>query len=232
MSNRVDQMLEELLEHAAELSDRDRDWVEKIDAAAGAKKIRELSAKQEKVIRTIYETYASRWHPEPAVQKKAEATKPAQVTIYTDGSSRGNPGPGGFGAILMSGNLRSELSGGFRRTTNNRMEMLAVIAGLEALKRPCVVSVHSDSKYVVDTIQKRWIEGWKRKGWVNSKRERVKNKDLWIRLDQAREPHRLTMKWVKGHAGNPLNERCDELATSAADKPNQPADRGFEATES
>jgi|MDTC01.3.fsa_nt_gb ribonuclease HI len=224
-------MLEKLVQHAQELSERDRDWVEGIDATAGASGEMELSAKQEKVIRTIYQTYTDQLQSETKEKESSEKSVFPSVTIYTDGSSRGNPGRGGYGTILMSGKLRRELSGGFRHTTNNRMEIIAVIVGLEALKRPCEITVHSDSKYVVDTIEKRWLDGWKRKGWVNSKKERVKNKDLWLRFDKARASHKLTMKWVKGHAGNSLNERCDQLATSAADKPNQPADIGFEATD-
>jgi len=140
-----------------------------------------------------------------------------EVEIYTDGSSRGNPGPGGYGALVTYGKHRRELAEGFVKTTNNRMELLAAIAGLEALKEPCRVTVYSDSKYLVDANLKGWLEGWKKKGWKKSDKTPVKNIDLWKRLDAAEEGHEITWKWVKGHAGNEMNELCDELATSAAD---------------
>lgn len=146
-----------------------------------------------------------------------------KVTIYTDGAARGNPdGPGGYGTILQytdgAGTLHErELSGGFVKTTNNRMELLAAIVGLEALTRPCQVELFSDSQYLVHAFTQRWIEGWKKNGWKNSKREPVKNKDLWLRLLAAMEPHQVTFQWVKGHDGHPENERCDRLATAAAD---------------
>lgn len=158
-----------------------------------------------------------------------------KVTIYTDGSSKGNPGPGGYGAVLLcmgpdGVTHRRELSAGYRRTTNNRMEILGVVAGLEALKRPCEVEVHSDSQYVVNAINKRWIAGWQRNGWKTSAKKPVKNPDLWARLIKAMEPHDVSFVWVKGHAGHELNERCDELATTAADAPRslQLEDAGFE----
>ena len=147
-----------------------------------------------------------------------------QVSIYTDGAARGNPdGPGGYGTVLeyvdSKGKLHvKELSEGFEKTTNNRMELMAVIAGLEALNRPCDVNLYSDSKYVVDAFNKNWITGWIKKGWKRGKNEPVKNIDLWQRLLKAKEPQNVTVNWVKGHNGHPQNERCDELATSAADK--------------
>ena len=146
-----------------------------------------------------------------------------EVTMYTDGAARGNPdGPGGYGVVLhyidKSGTLHEkELSAGYKKTTNNRMELLAVIRGLEALNRPCQVTVYSDSKYVVDAFNQNWIDGWIRKGWKRGKNEPVKNPDLWKRLLKAKEDHNVTFVWVKGHNGHPLNERCDELATTAAD---------------
>ena len=152
----------------------------------------------------------------------------AKITIYTDGSSRGNPGPGGYGTLLISGVRRKELSEGFARTTNNRMELLAAIAGLEALKRPSSVTLHSDSRYVVDAINKNWLGSWKKRGWKKADKQPVKNADLWKRLEAAAEPHDVTWKWVRGHAGNANNERCDELATGAADAPKLPPDPGFE----
>lgn len=144
------------------------------------------------------------------------------VDIYTDGSSRGNPGRGGYGTVMHYvdpvGELHvRELSQGYVLTTNNRMELLAVIMGLEALKRPCKVTVYSDSQYVVNAFNQHWIEGWLKRGWKNSNKKPVKNKDLWQRLLKAKEPHAVTFEWVKGHAGHPENERCDELATTAAD---------------
>ena len=153
-----------------------------------------------------------------------------EVTIYTDGSSRGNPGPGGFGTLLISGSRRKEISGGFARTTNNRMELMAAIAGLEALKRASFVTIHSDSKYVVDAMTKNWLSSWKRRGWKKADRQAVKNVDLWKRLEAAAQGHEITWKWVKGHAGNQFNERCDELATTAADGDRLPPDEGFGET--
>ena len=155
------------------------------------------------------------------------------VTIYTDGSSRGNPGNGGYGAVLRytdpAGRLHTlELSQGYERTPNNRMELMAVIAALEALKRPCEVEVHSDSQYVVNAFNQRWIPGWIRRGWKTASKGPVKNVDLWKRLLAAAEPHDVSFVWVRGHAGHPLNERCDELATAAADDASSRiADAGF-----
>jgi ribonuclease HI len=133
------------------------------------------------------------------------------VTIYTDGACSGNPGPGGWGVILMSGPHRKELSGGEAETTNNRMELLAAITALEALKRPSRVDLHTDSEYVKNGIS-AWIHGWKRNGWRTSARQPVKNAELWQRLDTARSRHEVHWHWVKGHAGHPENERADELA--------------------
>mgnify|MGYP002769758719 FL=1 len=155
------------------------------------------------------------------------------VRVYTDGAARGNPdGPGGYGTVLeyvdTKGELHTkELSQGYKKTTNNRMELMAVIAGLEALNRPCEVELYSDSKYVVDAFNQHWIDGWIKKGWKRGKNEPVKNVDLWKRLLQAKEPHRVTFNWVKGHAGHPQNERCDELATTAADGKDLIADEGI-----
>ena len=144
-----------------------------------------------------------------------------KVRLFSDGSSRGNPGPGGFGTILQyvdsAGKLHErEYSGAEEETTNNRMELMGVITGLEALNKPCEVEIISDSKYVTDAFNRNWIEGWIKKGWRNSSGE-VKNIDLWKRLLKAAEPHELKFIWVKGHAGHPENERCDSLATAAAD---------------
>ena len=154
------------------------------------------------------------------------------VTIYTDGASRGNPGPGGYGTLLYfidaKGALHTrEISQGYECTTNNRMELLAVIAGLEALKKPCKVDIYSDSQYVVNAFNQHWIEGWLKRGWKNAKKDPVKNIDLWKRLIAAKEPHDVAFHWVKGHDGHPENERCDELATMAADGNNRIVDEGF-----
>lgn len=145
------------------------------------------------------------------------------VKIYTDGAARGNPdGPGGYGSVLeyvdTKGELHvKEISQGYVRTTNNRMELMAVIAGLEALNRPCTVEVYSDSQYVVNAFNQHWVDGWIKKGWKRGKNEPVKNVDLWKRLLDAKSRHSVTFYWVKGHDGHPQNERCDELATTAAD---------------
>ena len=134
-----------------------------------------------------------------------------QVTIYTDGACKGNPGPGGWGAILMAGEHRKEMHGGERVTTNNRMELMAAIAALEALTKPCRVDLHTDSQYVRKGISE-WIHGWKARGWKTADKSPVKNEDLWRRLDAARGKHEVKWHWVKGHAGDPLNERADALA--------------------
>lgn len=149
-----------------------------------------------------------------------------KVKIYTDGAARGNPhGPGGYGCILhyvdSTGKLHTrEFSAGYRKTTNNRMEMLAVIIGLEALKKPCQVTVFSDSKYVTDAFNQNWLENWQKNQWKTSTKKPVKNKQLWLRMLEAAKPHEITFQWIKGHAGHPENERCDQLATTAADGSN------------
>ncbi len=139
------------------------------------------------------------------------------VEIYTDGSSRGNPGPGGYGTVVKFGPHTRELAQGFQTTTNNRMEILAAVAGLEILKEPCEVTVFSDSRYLVDAQTKGWVEGWKKRNWIKKDKKEVKNIDLWIRLEKAAEGHLINWQWVKGHAGHEMNERCDLLATEAAD---------------
>ena len=133
------------------------------------------------------------------------------VTIYTDGACSGNPGPGGWGAILIAGELRKELFGGAKQTTNNQMELTAAIEGLNALKAPSIVDLHTDSTYVRDGITK-WIFGWKRNGWRTAAKKPVKNSELWKALDAAQKRHEISWHWVKGHAGHPENERADELA--------------------
>lgn len=150
------------------------------------------------------------------------------VTIYTDGACKGNPGPGAYGAVLMFGEHRKEISAGYKLTTNNRMELLAAITALELLQQPCKVELHSDSKYLVQAINDNWIAGWQKKGWVNSKKEPVKNQDLWRKLLRVMEPHQISWHWVKGHAGNVENERCDELANEAVVATDLLEDTGFE----
>ena len=155
-----------------------------------------------------------------------------KVTLYTDGAARGNPdGPGGYGAVLeyvdKNGMLHTkELSQGYVKTTNNRMELMAVITGLEALNRACEVDVYSDSKYVVDAFNQHWIDSWLKKGWKRGKNEPVKNVDLWKRLLAVKEKHTVIFHWVKGHDGQPQNERCNELATTAADGDSLLVDEG------
>lgn len=146
-----------------------------------------------------------------------------KVTLFTDGAARGNPeGPGGYGAVLQyvdtKGTLHErEFSAGYKKTTNNRMELMAVIVGLEALTKPCDVTVVSDSKYVTDAFNQHWMDGWLKNNWRTSGKKPVKNVELWQRLLKAMEPHKVDFMWVKGHDGHPENERCDKLATDAAD---------------
>lgn len=146
-----------------------------------------------------------------------------RVTIYTDGAARGNPdGPGGYGTLLRFVDAKGivherEYSAGYKKTTNNRMELMAAIVGLEALTKPCEVTLYSDSKYLTDAFNQNWIGSWLKNGWRNSQKQPVKNVELWKRLLEAAKPHQVAYVWVKGHAGHPENERCDHLATAAAD---------------
>ena len=141
-----------------------------------------------------------------------------QVTIYTDGACSGNPGPGGWGAVLEYNGTEKELSGGEAETTNNRMELTGVIAALSALKEPCIVELFSDSKYVIDALEKRWVYGWQAKGWKRADKKPAQNVDLWEILLPLVEKHELHYHWVKGHADNPKNNRCDELAVAESQK--------------
>ncbi|MGA0532626.1 ribonuclease HI [Hansschlegelia sp. KR7-227] len=150
----------------------------------------------------------------PLTAPEGAPTTPDAVEIFTDGACSGNPGPGGWGAILRFGAVEKELSGSEAPTTNNRMELMAAISALETLKRPCVVVVHTDSQYLRDGVMK-WLAGWKRNGWKTADKKQVKNQDLWERLDAAVKRHRVEWRWVKGHAGHPENERADELARMA-----------------
>ena len=160
----------------------------------------------------------------------SEVSKTAlpEVEIYTDGGCEPNPGPGGYGVVLVHPKKRAEASGGFRKTTNNRMEIFAAVAGLEMLKQPCKVIIYSDSQYVVETMTNEWVESWKKKQWWHSRTERVPNRDLWERLSALCEKHQVEFRWVKGHAGVLENERCDQLAMAALRQPNLPADEGYE----
>jgi ribonuclease HI len=150
----------------------------------------------------------------------------SKVTVYTDGAAKGNPGRGGYGVVMMAGQHRKEMSEGFTLTTNNRMELLSVIVALEALTKPgCEVTIYSDSKYVVDSVEKKWVFGWQKKGFSGKK-----NVDLWKRFLLIFPKHKVNFVWVKGHAGNPMNERCDELAVAAAEGRNLKADVGYESS--
>jgi len=151
------------------------------------------------------------------------------VEIYTDGSCLGNPGPGGYGVVMKYQQHVKELSGGFIETTNNRMELMAAIAALECIKRPCSIDISTDSQYVRQGIT-QWLVNWKRNNWRTAAKEPVKNKDLWQRLDAACQPHEIRWHWVKGHAGHPENERCDVLAREAATSQATQPDPGFSRT--
>lgn len=140
------------------------------------------------------------------------------VTIYTDGACSGNPGPGGYGAVLMYGQHKKELSGGDPNTTNNRMELMGVITALKALNRPCQVDLYTDSQYVVNAIEKGWAKKWQANGWMRNKKDKALNPDLWQTLLELLELHQVKFHWVKGHAENPYNNRCDELAVAESQK--------------
>ena len=154
----------------------------------------------------------------PIFLSPERTTQLKQVELYTDGACQGNPGPGGWGAILRYGAHEKELSGGERETTNNRMELSAVIEGLKLLKEPCAVTLYSDSQYVCNALEKGWAKKWKQNGWMRNKKEPALNPDLWDELLRLAGIHRLTVVWVKGHAGHPENERCDRLAVAAAER--------------
>ncbi len=151
------------------------------------------------------------------------------VIIYTDGGALGNPGPGGWAAVLSYKDTRRELSGGFRNTTNNRMELLAVIKALEKLKYPCRATVYSDSRYLVDGVNRGWARRWRAKGWMRTKTDPAKNADLWARLLDQCARHEVEMKWVKGHAGIAGNERCDALVRQVSARKDLPPDKNYES---
>lgn len=162
----------------------------------------------------------------PASQPEAAGNP---VTIYTDGGCINNPGPGGYGVVLICGRHRKELSAGFRLTTNNRMEILAAIVGLEALKRPCRVTILSDSQYLVNAVELGWARRWQAHGWRRNKEDKALNPDLWERLLQQCELHKVRFEWLRGHTGHAENERCDELARAAAQGPGLGVDRVYES---
>lgn len=147
-----------------------------------------------------------------------------EVTIYTDGACSGNPGPGGYGVVLLYQGHRKELSAGFKDTTNNRMEILAAIRGLESLKEKCRVTLYTDSQYLVNAMEKNWAKKWRANGWMRNKKDPALNADLWARLLKLCEFHEIKFVWVRGHAGNPENERCDQLAVAAIKQPDLPPD--------
>ncbi|BBA79250.1 ribonuclease H [cyanobacterium endosymbiont of Rhopalodia gibberula] len=151
-----------------------------------------------------------------------------KVLIYTDGACSGNPGAGGYGTLLIYNEYRKELSGGFRLTTNNRMEMMAAIVGLETLNTKCNVTIYTDSRYLVDAITKGWAKKWQANSWKRNKKEYAKNPDLWKQLLDLCEKHEVDFVWVKGHAGHPENEYCDYLAVGASQQPNLPSDEVYE----
>jgi len=151
-----------------------------------------------------------------------------EVVIYTDGACTGNPGPGGFGAVMIYGSRRKEISGGFEMTTNNRMEIIAAIKALEALREPCMVRLYSDSRYLVDAVEKGWAERWKRNEWMRNEKENALNVDLWRKLLAFLDVHDVKFIWVKGHADNKENERCDELARGAIAAGGLDIDEGYE----
>ncbi|MGF1495068.1 MAG: ribonuclease HI [Microcoleaceae cyanobacterium] len=151
-----------------------------------------------------------------------------RVTIYTDGACSGNPGAGGYGTVLIYGKHRKEISGGFRRTTNNRMEMMAAIVGLELLKSKCNVTLYTDSRYLVDAMTKGWARKWQSNGWKRNAKEKAKNPDLWERLLELCSQHRVEFNWVRGHAGNVENERCDRLAVQASRQQDLLEDEGYD----
>ncbi|MEW5775044.1 MAG: ribonuclease HI [Thermodesulfobacteriota bacterium] len=151
------------------------------------------------------------------------------VTVFTDGSCLGNPGPGGWACVLLWSGRRKELSGGYARTTNNRMEIYAVLMALGSLKRACEVELHTDSRYLADAVEKRWLAKWQKNGWKTADKKPVKNRDLWERLAALLKEHRVRFRWVKAHNGLPENERCDVLAKAAAGQRGLPPDEGYEA---
>ena len=154
--------------------------------------------------------------------------KRTEITIYTDGACSGNPGPGGYGIIILSEKKRQELSGGYKLTTNNRMELMAVIVGLEQLEFPSIVNLYTDSKYIVDAVTKGWAKRWRANSWKRNKKDKAMNPDLWEKLLDLCDKHQVEFYWVRGHSGNIENERCDKLAVKASQKLDLPSDLGYQ----
>ncbi|NEN87608.1 MAG: ribonuclease HI [Okeania sp. SIO3H1] len=150
-----------------------------------------------------------------------------EVTIYTDGACSGNPGPGGYGVVIITDRQRQELSGGYKLTTNNRMELMAAILGLQTLESACNVTLYTDSKYIVDAITKGWAKRWRANDWKRNKKDKAMNPDLWEKLLDLCNKHQVEFSWVRGHSGNIENERCDKLAVQASQQPNLPPDSGY-----
>jgi len=177
----------------------------------------------------IYPGPAARTRKSKAKSATAKAAKEGEIVVYTDGGARFNPGPGGFGVVMMEDGKRQEHSGGYRLTTNNRMELMGCIVALRQLKQTSkTVTLYSDSQYVVNGITKGWARGWRKKGWIKSDKQPAVNPDLWAELLDLTEGITIDFRWVKGHAGNEFNERCDELAVSSAAQANLPEDKGYE----
>lgn len=189
--------------------------------------IKANEGKKRKPCSATPKTYTARTKPRAAAHKPGPIKK-GQIVVYTDGGALNNPGPGGYGAVIDNGGKTKELSKGFRRTTNNRMELLACIAALDAIKKTGSIVLHSDSKYVVNGITKGWAKNWKANGWVKSNKAPALNPDLWDRLLKLCDKHDVEFRWVKGHAGIPGNERCDELATRAASGSKLAVDKVYE----
>jgi ribonuclease HI len=215
---------------------------EQVSGVAGAKfkgfgKIEEAKAWLKEIGRTdILERINAKPATPSSANVKAEDeifidknSRISNVIMYSDGSSINNPGPGGYGIVLKAGKKRKELGGGFRKTTNNRMELMGCIVGLETLKKKCTVTLYSDSQYVVKGITEGWAEKWQRQGWQTSTKQPAENADLWSRLLDLCDRHEVTLKWVKGHAGNPENERCDEIANEWSQRDDLPPDENFES---
>ena len=154
--------------------------------------------------------------------------KRTEITIYTDGACSGNPGPGGYGIIILSEKKRQELSGGYKLTTNNRMELMAVIVGLEQLEIPSIVNLYTDSKYIVDAVTKGWAKRWRANSWKRNKKDKAMNPDLWEKLLDLCDKHQVEFYWVRGHSGNIENEHCDKLAVKASQKLDLPSDLGYQ----
>ncbi len=158
-------------------------------------------------------------------------SEPKLIDIYVDGACSGNPGPGGYGIIVKYNSHETEKSGGFRRTTNNRMELMSAIVALKSLKQKCDVKIYSDSKYLVDAVMQGWAKKWKSNGWMRNRKDKALNPDLWDRLLKLLDQHEVVFHWVRGHDGHPENERCDQLATEALLRVNLPVDEGYENTQ-